>query len=79
MGAGPGPRPGTTSRARRPLDLDRIQKDLDRRHPGSKARDFSIPGIPGARGWTANIQGEDPVVNVLWVQVREATAVSSAA
>jgi hypothetical protein len=30
-------------------------------------RFFSVPGVPGARGWTAS---EPPVANVLWVQGR---------
>ena len=36
-------------------------------------RRFPVPGIPGARGWTASLRGEPAshdVANVLWVQGR---------
>ena len=35
--------------------------------PIENLRFFSVPGVPGARGWTAS---EPPVANVLWVQGR---------
>jgi hypothetical protein len=39
----------------------------------ANVRFFSVPGIPGARGWTASLPGEPAshaVGNVLWVQGR---------
>jgi hypothetical protein len=41
--------------------------------PVENLRFFSVPGIPGARGWTASVRGEPAsrrVGNVLWVQGR---------
>ena len=41
--------------------------------PVENLRFFSVPGIPGARGWTASLSGEPAsrrVGNVLWVQGR---------
>jgi hypothetical protein len=41
--------------------------------PVANLRFFSVPGIPGARGWTASLPGEPAsraVGNVLWVQGR---------
>ena len=41
--------------------------------PVANVRLFSVPGIPGARGWTAALPGEPAsrrVGNVLWVQGR---------
>jgi hypothetical protein len=33
-------------------------------------RYFKIPGVPGARGWTASVPGGPPVGNVYWAQGR---------
>jgi hypothetical protein len=41
--------------------------------PVANVRFFSVPGIPGARGWTASLPGEPAsraVGNVLWLQGR---------
>ena len=41
--------------------------------PVANVRFFSVPGIPGALGWTASVRGEPAsrrVGNVLWVQGR---------
>jgi hypothetical protein len=41
--------------------------------PVENLRFFSVPGIPGARGWTASLPGEPAsraVGNVLWAQGR---------
>jgi hypothetical protein len=41
--------------------------------PLEDVRFFSVPGIPGARGWTASLRGEPAsrrIGNVLWVQGR---------
>jgi hypothetical protein len=41
--------------------------------PVEDLRFFSVPGVPGARGWTASLRGEPAsraVGNVLWVQGR---------
>jgi hypothetical protein len=42
--------------------------------PLANLRFFSVPGIPGARGWTASLPGDPAsrrvVANVLWVQGR---------
>ena len=37
--------------------------------PGSSIRHFDVPGVPGARGWTAT-GGAHKVGNVFWVQGR---------
>ena len=41
--------------------------------PVENLRFFSVPGVPGARGWTASLRGESAsraIGNVLWVQGR---------
>jgi hypothetical protein len=38
--------------------------------PGAKVRRFTVPGVPGARGWTAPTPDGPPVGNVNWVQGR---------
>jgi hypothetical protein len=45
--------------------------DYIRRHMpgGGKIRHFDVPGIPGARGWTAS-KDDHSVGNVFWVQGR---------
>jgi hypothetical protein len=38
--------------------------------PIEDLRYFEIPGVPGARGWTASVPGGPPVGNVYWAQGR---------
>ena len=38
--------------------------------PAKNVRFFDVPGVPGARGWTASIPDNDGVANALWVQGR---------
>jgi hypothetical protein len=38
--------------------------------PRVKIRRFTVPGIPGAAGWSASPNGMHPVGNVLWIQGR---------
>ena len=47
------------------------REDYIRRHMpgGGKLRRFDVPGIPGARGWTASKDGHI-VGNIFWVQGR---------
>jgi hypothetical protein len=51
-----------------------LRPDVIRRGgPVANLRFFDVPGIPGARGWTASLRGEPAshaVGNVLWVQGR---------
>ena len=48
-----------------------LREDYIRRHMpgGGKLRRFTVPGIPGARGWTAS-KGAHVVGNIFWVQGR---------
>jgi hypothetical protein len=48
-----------------------LQEDFIRRQmpDGGKLRRFTVPGIPGARGWTAS-KGTHVVGNIFWVQGR---------
>ena len=48
-----------------------LREDFIRRHMpgGGKLRRFTVPGIPGARGWTAS-KDTHIVGNVFWVQGR---------
>jgi hypothetical protein len=38
--------------------------------PGAKIRRFSVPGVPGARGWTGRDVHGHPIGHVFWVQGR---------
>ena len=61
---------GSAKGAARWLALEQ-RADYIRRHMpgGGKVRHFDVPGIPGARGWTAS-KGNHSVGNVYWVQGR---------
>jgi hypothetical protein len=57
----------TPEGARRSMAHD-VRPDVIRAYgPIQNLRFFSVPGVPGARGWTAS---EPHVANVLWVQGR---------
>jgi hypothetical protein len=57
----------TAEGAKRSMAND-LRPDVIRSYGRIKGlRFFSVPGVPGARGWTA---AEPPVANVLWVQGR---------
>jgi hypothetical protein len=56
--------------ATRWLAQEQREDYIRRLMPGSgKLRRFTVPGIPGARGWTAS-KGTHVVGNILWVQGR---------
>ena len=38
--------------------------------PVANFRRFTVPGVPGARGWTGSPPNNEPVGNVIWVQGR---------
>jgi hypothetical protein len=63
----------TAEGAKRSLAHD-LRADVIRADgPVENLRFFSVPGVPGARGWTASLRGEPAsraVGNVLWVQGR---------
>jgi hypothetical protein len=63
----------TAEGAKRSLAHD-LRADVIRADgPVANLRFFSVPGVPGARGWTASLRGEPAsraVGNVLWVQGR---------
>jgi hypothetical protein len=63
----------TAEGAKRSLAHD-LRADVIRANgPVENLRFFSVPGVPGARGWTASLRGEPAsraVGNVLWVQGR---------
>ena len=63
----------TAEGAKRSLAHD-LRADVIRADgPVANLRFFSVPGVPGARGWTASLPGEPAsraVGNVLWVQGR---------
>jgi hypothetical protein len=57
----------TAEGAKRSMAND-LRPDVIRSYgPVKGLRFFSVPGVPGARGWTAS---EPPVANALWVQGR---------
>jgi len=62
----------TPEGARRSMAHD-LRPDVVRMGPVEKLRYFSVPGVPGARGFTASLRGEPAshgVGNVFWVQGR---------
>ena len=60
----------TAQGARRWLAQEQSEGYIRRHMPGAgKLRRFTVPGIPGARGWTASKDGH-VVGNIFWVQGR---------
>jgi hypothetical protein len=60
----------TPEGAQRSLAHD-LRPDVIRQSgPLENLRFFPVPGIPGARGWTASVGGPHPVGNVYWSQGR---------
>ena len=59
----------TAKGAQDTLDHELRTDVIRSRLPGAKVRHFTVPGIPGARGWTSPAPGH-PVGNVHWVQGR---------
>jgi hypothetical protein len=63
----------TAEGAKRSLAHESRPNVIRKLHPVEKPRFFSVPGIPGARGWTASLPGEPAshdVGNLYWVQGR---------
>jgi len=63
----------TTEGAKRSLAHELRLHVIRAAGPLANVRFFDVPGIPGARGWTASLPGEPAsrrVGNVLWVQGR---------
>jgi hypothetical protein len=63
----------TAEGAKRSLAHDLCADVIRANGPVENLRFFSVPGVPGARGWTASLRGEPAsraVGNVLWVQGR---------
>lgn len=59
----------TAEGARADLANEQKRSNIIKQLPGAKIRRFTVPGIPGARGWTASTD-EVHVGNVYWVQGR---------
>jgi hypothetical protein len=60
----------TAEGARDWLEYETSDAGIDSMVPGAKPKRFSVPGVPGARGWTGRDRHGNPIGHVFWVQGR---------
>jgi hypothetical protein len=60
----------TAEGARDWLDYETSDAGIESMVPGAKPRRFTVPGVPGARGWTGRDRHDNPIGHVFWVQGR---------
>ena len=60
----------TTAGARDWLEYETSDEGIDSMVPRAKPKRFTIPGVPGARGWTGSDRHDNPIGHVFWVQGR---------
>ncbi|HZO60150.1 MAG TPA: hypothetical protein VFB51_10700 [Solirubrobacterales bacterium] len=60
----------TAEGARAWLDYETSNEGIDSMVPGAKPKRFTVPGVPGARGWTGRDRHDNPIGHVFWVQGR---------
>ena len=52
------------------LEYETSDQGIDSMVPGAKPKRFTVPAIPGARGWTGRDRHDNPIGHVFWVQGR---------
>ena len=60
----------TAEGAREWLEYETSDEGIDSMVPGAKPKRFTVPGVPGARGWTGLDRHGNPIGHVFWVQGR---------
>ena len=60
----------TAKGARDWLEYETSDEGIDSMVPGAKPKRFTVPGVPGARGWTGLDRHDNPIGHVFWVQGR---------
>lgn len=60
----------TAEGARDWLEYETSDEGIDSMVPGAKPKRFTVPGIPGARGWTGRDRHDNRIGHVFWVQGR---------
>lgn len=60
----------TAEGARDWLEYETSDAGIESMVPGAKPKRFSVPGVPGARGWTGRDRHGNPIGHVFWVQGR---------
>ncbi len=60
----------TAEGARDWLEYETSDEGIDSMVPGAKPKRFTVPGVPGARGWTGRDRHDNPIGHVFWVQGR---------
>ena len=60
----------TAEGARDWLEYETSDEGIDSMVPGAKPKRFTVPGVPGARGWTGGDRRDHPIGHVFWVQGR---------
>jgi hypothetical protein len=60
----------TPEGARDWLEYETSDEGIDSMVPGAKPKRFTVPGVPGARGWTGRDRHDNPIGHVFWVQGR---------
>jgi hypothetical protein len=60
----------TAQGARDWLEYETSDEGIESMVPGAKPKRFTVPGVPGARGWTGGDRHDNPIGHVFWVQGR---------
>jgi hypothetical protein len=60
----------TAEGARDWLEYETSDEGIDSFFPGAKPKRFTVPGVPGARGWTGRDRHDNPIGQGFWVQGR---------
>ena len=60
----------TAEGARDWLEFETSDEGIDSMVPGAKPKRFTVPGVPGARGWTGRDKHDNPIGHGFWVQGR---------
>jgi hypothetical protein len=60
----------TPEGARDWVEYETSDEGIESMVPGAKPKRFTVPGVPGARGWTGRDRHNNPIGHVFWVQGR---------
>jgi hypothetical protein len=60
----------TAEGARDWLEYETSDEGIDSAVPGAEPKRFTVPGVPGARGWTGRDRHDNRIGHVYWVQGR---------
>ncbi len=60
----------TAEGAREWLEYETSDEGIDSMVPGANPRRFTVPDVPGARGWTGRDRHGNPIGHVFWAQGR---------